>query len=86
MSSLVPTAPGGSLLTRFAPLRIAIRPAADIPERLERIEPASDAFDPGSRKRGGGAKSRPVKRPDFRRACLTMVSLNGDRMRRILTG
>lgn len=74
MSSLVPTTSLGILLTRYAPLRTAILPAADMPERLERMEPASDALEPGSRKRGGGAKSSAVKVPDLRRACLITVS------------
>jgi hypothetical protein len=68
-SSLVKTTPFGILLTRFAPLATANLPAADIPERLERIEPASDAPEPGSRNLGGGAKSRPVKVPDLRSKC-----------------
>ena len=39
----------------------------DMPERLERIEPASEARDePGSRNFGGGAKSSAVKVPDLR--------------------
>src|SRR3954447_6981660 len=66
MSSLVKTMPLGILLTRLAPLATACLPAADMPERLERIEPASDALEPGSRNLGGGAKSRPVNNPDLR--------------------
>jgi hypothetical protein len=69
MSSLVKTISLGILLTRLAPLATAYLPAADIPERLDRIEPASDALEPGSRNLGGGAKSRPVKRPDLRSKC-----------------
>ena len=69
MSSLVNTTPLGILLTRLAPLAIAFLPTADMPDRLERMEPASDAFEPGSRNFGGGAKSRPVKRPDLRSKC-----------------
>lgn len=69
MSSLVKTTPGGILLTRLAPLATAYRPAADIPERFERMEPASEALEPGSRNLGGGAKSRLVKVPDLRRRC-----------------
>jgi len=69
MSSLVNTTPLGILLTRLAPLAIAFLPTADMPDRLERMEPASDAFEPGSRNLGGGAKSRPVKRPDLRSKC-----------------
>lgn len=69
MSSLVNTISLGILLTRLAPLATAFRPTADIPERFERIEPASEAFEPGSRNLGGGAKSRAVKRPDLRSMC-----------------
>jgi hypothetical protein len=57
----------GIRLTRLAPLRTANLPAADMPERLDRIDPASELpEDPGSRKRGGGAKSSAVKVPDLR--------------------
>jgi hypothetical protein len=69
MSSLVKTISLGILLTRLAPLAMAFLPTADMPERLERMEPASDALEPGSRNLGGGAKSRPVKRPDLRSMC-----------------
>jgi hypothetical protein len=69
-SSRVPTTSAGILLTRFAPLRIAILPAWDIPERFDRIDPASDPVAPGSRIRAGGAKSKAVNMPDLRRACL----------------
>lgn len=72
MSSWVPTISLGILLTRYAPLRIAILPALDMPDRLERIEPASDALEPGSRKRGGGAKSRAVKVLELRSKCLQL--------------
>jgi len=40
-----------------------------MPERLDRIEPASEP-ESALRKRGGGAKSRAVKVLDLRRACL----------------
>jgi len=69
ISSLVNTISLGILLTRFAPLATAYRPAADMPERFERIDPASEELDPGSRNLGGGAKSRPVKAPDLRSMC-----------------
>jgi hypothetical protein len=69
MSSLVKTISLGILLTRLAPLAMAFLPTADMPERFERIDPASDALEPGSRNLGGGAKSRPVKRPDLRSMC-----------------
>lgn len=71
MSTFVPATSFGILLTRYAPLRTAQLPAADIPDRFDRIDPASEAFDPGSRNRGGGAKSRAVKVPDLRSMCLT---------------
>jgi hypothetical protein len=54
---------------------MAILPAADIPDRLERMDPASDALDAGSRIRAGGAKSKAVNKPDLRRAWLYRVSL-----------
>lgn len=69
MSSLVKTISLGILLTRLAPLAMALLPTADIPDRLERMEPASEALEPGSRNLGGGAKSRPVKKPDLRSMC-----------------
>ena len=40
-----------------------------MPERFDRIEPASDPLEPGSRNRGGGAKSRAVNVPDLRSMC-----------------
>ena len=66
ISSFVPTTSLGIRLTRYAPARTAILLVVDMPERFERIDPASEAPDPGSRKRGGGAKSRAVKVPDLR--------------------
>jgi len=58
----VPTTSLGILLTRLAPVRTANLPAADMPERLDRMDPASDILEPaGSRMRPGGAKSRAVK-------------------------
>jgi hypothetical protein len=69
-SSLVPTTPLGILLMRLAPLRMAILPTFDMPDLFERIEPASEAFAPGSWKRGGGAKSNPVNVLELRRVCL----------------
>jgi hypothetical protein len=69
ISSLVKTISLGILLTRLAPLATACLPIADMPERLERIEPASEALEPGSRNLGGSAKSRPVKVLDLRSMC-----------------
>lgn len=62
ISSLLPANSGGRRETRYAPVRMAYRcwlETADIPERPERIEAASDM--PSSfLKRRGGAKSRDV--------------------------
>ena len=44
--------------------------AADIPDRLDLMLPESLLVSVLDLKRGGGAKSRAVKVPDFRRACL----------------
>jgi hypothetical protein len=70
MSSLVATKSVPILLTRYAPFRMPSLPALDIPERLDRIEPASDPLDPGSRIRGGGANSKPVYSFEARSICL----------------
>lgn len=87
MSSLVPTTSLGILLTRYAPVRMPILLAADMPDRFERIDPASDPFAPGSRKRGGGAKSRDVNVPDLRSRCLERVSITEAQEKEIqLTG
>ena len=75
ISSLVPTISLGILLTRFAPVRTAILPAADIPERFDRMDPASEALAPGSRIRGGGAKSSPVNVLDLRSMCLYRLEI-----------
>ena len=85
-SSRVPTTSAGILLTRFAPLRIAILPTCDMPERLERIDPASDPPPAGSRIRPGGAKSKAVNMPDLRRACLKDVSLRTANLKFTRTG
>lgn len=51
-------------------MRMLCAADADIPLRLERIEPESEAVPSRSLNRGGGAKSRAVKVPDLRRRCL----------------
>jgi hypothetical protein len=68
-SSFVPTVSGGSRLTRYAPVRMLCRWAAEIPVRLLWMLPASLAVS-AFLKRGGGAKSRLSKVPDLRNACL----------------
>lgn len=64
-SCLVPTTPFGMRLTRYAPARMLCSCWADIALRLLRILPASEAVSLVLN-RGGGAKSRAVKVPDFR--------------------
>lgn len=56
----------GSLLTRPAPLRMALSCACEIPLLLLRIEPASLRASESVNLRGG-AKSRPVNVLDLRR-------------------
>lgn len=65
ISCFVPTTSFGIRLTRYAPARMLCNCCADIALRLLRILPASEAVSL-LLKRGGGAKSRPVKVPDFR--------------------
>ena len=67
MSSFVLTVSPGNLLTRCAPLRIALRCIAETPLRLLRMLPASLMLSWSRNTRLGGAKSREVKVPDLRR-------------------
>jgi hypothetical protein len=57
-------------LTRYAPARMLCNWAGDIPDRFDRILPESLLVSVLDLNRGGGAKSRAVNVPDFRRACL----------------
>jgi hypothetical protein len=68
MSSLVPTMLPSRRLTRYAPVRMFCIWVFEMPDRLLRMLPAS--LSVSFLNRGGGAKSRFVKVPDFRNACL----------------
>lgn len=68
-SFLVPTTSLGIRLIRYAPERMLSSCLADMALRLLRILPASEAVALPA-KRGGGAKSRAVKVPEFLSRCL----------------
>ena len=68
----MPTTSFGIRLTRYAPARMLSSCLADMALRLLRILPASEAVALAGN-RGGGAKSRAVKVPDFLRRWLSKM-------------